>query len=168
MKIIDDVLPKPVFREMRDFMLGKDFPWYLGDGIVYPNDGGRQLVHLFYANQMPMSNHFDFIVPFQKYLNAAALLRVKANLLLKTHEIIEHEMHVDQDIKCKVAVYYLNTNNGYTGFEDGTKIESKENRLVIFDGEIMHHGTTCSDADVRAVINFNFFEADYFRGVNKK
>lgn len=168
MKIIDDVLPKPIFREMRDVMLGHDFPWYMSDGVDFVNDGKRQFFHMFYANQMPLSDHFQFIVPFQKYLGAASLLRVKANLLLKTPEVIKHNMHVDQDIRCKVAVYYLNTNNGYTGFEDGSKVESKENRLVIFDSTTFHHGTTCSDADVRAVINFNYFESDYFREVKNK
>ena len=54
------------------------------------------------------------------------------------------------------AIYYLNTNNGYTEFEDGTKIESIANRFFLFDGAIKHASTTTTNALARFNINFNF------------
>ena len=51
----------------------------------------------------------------------------------------------------------MNTNNGYTEFEDGTKVESVENRIVYFDGSIPHNSSTCTDQKVRAVISINYF-----------
>ena len=65
-------------------------------------------------------------------------------------------MHVDYNFDGTTCIYYLNTNNGYTLFEDGSKIESVANRLVLFDANIKHAGTSCTDALYRAVINFNF------------
>ena len=50
----------------------------------------------------------------------------------------------------------MNDNNGYTLFEDGTKVESKENRVVIFDSQMRHAGIPCTDEKRRVVINFNF------------
>ena len=58
--------------------------------------------------------------------------------------------------RCKTAVLYLNTNNGYTKFKTGEQVESVENRLVLFDGNVQHAGTTCTDKRYRAVFNLNF------------
>ena len=55
------------------------------------------------------------------------------------------------------AILYVNSNNGYTLFEDGTKVESVENRIVLFDSNLRHTGTTCTEEKVRIVVNFNFF-----------
>ena len=55
------------------------------------------------------------------------------------------------------SIFYVNTNNGYTEFEDGTKVESVENRLVTFSLNMKHRGTSCTDEKTRVVINFNYF-----------
>ena len=36
------------------------------------------------------------------------------------------------------SILYINTNDGYTKFEDGTIVESVENRLVTFDSRMKH------------------------------
>ena len=51
----------------------------------------------------------------------------------------------------------MNSNDGYTLFEDGTKVESVANRLVRFPASIKHTGTTCTNANRRVLINFNWF-----------
>ena len=51
---------------------------------------------------------------------------------------------------------YLNNNNGYTFFGDD-KVYSVENRLVLFNGRTLHGGTTCTDNDLRVVLNINYF-----------
>jgi hypothetical protein len=58
--------------------------------------------------------------------------------------------------KLKTAVFYLNTNNGYTYFENNEKVLSTENTFVEFDSHIMHGGTTCTDQLKRMMINFNY------------
>ena len=50
----------------------------------------------------------------------------------------------------------MNDNNGYTEFENGERVYSKANRAVIFDGQTMHSGVSCTDAKYRCVINWNF------------
>ena len=54
------------------------------------------------------------------------------------------------------SILYLNTNNGYTEFEDGTKVESVANRFISFPIETKHRGTSCTDKKIRVVINFNY------------
>jgi len=50
----------------------------------------------------------------------------------------------------------MNTCDGYTLFEDGTKIESIANRLVTFPNGMKHTGTSTTNASFRMVINFNY------------
>ena len=69
----------------------------------------------------------------------------------------EHGFHIDYTYSHKGAIFSINSNNGYTILEDGTKIESVENRLVSFPAEMRHSGTTCTDEQARVVINLNYF-----------
>ena len=55
------------------------------------------------------------------------------------------------------AIYYVNSNNGYTEFEDGTKVDSVRNRLVTFPSSMKHRGVSQTDTRTRMVINFNWF-----------
>ena len=56
------------------------------------------------------------------------------------------------------SIFYVNTNNGYTKFEDGTKVESVANRMLTFPANMKHIGTSCTDEQTRVVINFNYFK----------
>ena len=64
-------------------------------------------------------------------------------------------MHIDFK-DCKTSIFYLNSNNGYTQFERGDKIISKENRVVVFDSNLKHCAVDCTDTKYRIVINFNY------------
>ena len=70
-------------------------------------------------------------------------------------------MHIDvegEDVPdcVRTSILYMNTNDGYTLFEDGTKVESVMNRLITFPYNMKHAGTTCTDVPFRMVINFNY------------
>jgi hypothetical protein len=92
-------------------------------------------------------------------------LRVKANLTSKVEKRILTVLHCDGENSWGVregekgwltSIFYLNTNNGYTAFEDGTKIESVANRFVTFPCFTKHAGTGCADENIRVLINFNY------------
>jgi hypothetical protein len=166
--VIDNLLPADEFKLVQDRMLSTDFPWYYNTsvnkayGSILDNDGDFQFTHVFYKDFRPNSDEFTNIIwPILKRIHPVSIIRIKANLLTKESIIQEHGLHTDiPDLKisCKTAVYYINTNNGYTMFEDGTKINSLENRLVVFDSNMLHSGSSCTDAKVRCVINFNYYE----------
>ena len=92
------------------------------------------------------------------------MCKIKANLLTRTPNIIENTFHVDDvrpEEKLKqltTSIFYVNTNNGYTKFEDGTKVESIANRMVTFPTNMKHKGASCTDKRTRVVINFNYFK----------
>ena len=107
-----------------------------------------------------LQNNFLFPIFFAK-IDPKCLLRVKANLQMRTTEIRENGFHwdypVDKFVGAKTSIFYINSNDGYTEFKDGTRIESVANRLVTFPLHMEHRGTTCTDKPFRLVINFNYF-----------
>lgn len=163
-KVLDNFLDETEFSNIQDFLIGKSrasFPWYYSNVVTNEDPKEHfQFIHIFYANFGPSSDFFPVISNLILKLKIKSLVRIKANLLTTTQEIIEYKFHYDQPERntgMKVAIFYLNTNNGYTLFEDGRKVESVQNRMVVFDGDMAHTGTSCTDQNVRAVINFNYF-----------
>jgi len=161
MKVYNNFLPKEEFLEIKNFMTGNYFPWYVQNSVVNEKDNNFQLTHLFYNNCIINSDLFKILNVFLKKINPLCIIRIKANLLTKTEKIIENEMHTDfQSDSTKnitTGIFYINTNNGYTKFKN-KKIESIENRYVSFNSNELHTGTTCTDENYRIVINFNYIK----------
>lgn len=165
-KVFDDFLPTNEFLSIKNLLLSNSFPWYLNavipveyEEIVKPIKNTTQFTHVFYQDYVVNSPYFSTLSPLISKINPTALLRIKANLLPKSENTIEeHGYHTDfpDTVLGFTSVYYLNTNNGYTKFEDGSLVESVENRLVVFNNNFKHTGSTCTDADLRCVININF------------
>ena len=84
------------------------------------------------------------------------MIRSKCNLYTKTEKLFEHKLHTDMPFPHKGFLFYVNTNNGFTILEDGTKVESIANRALFFDSSKSHKSTTCTDEDIRVNININY------------
>jgi len=162
--IQDNFLNIKEYNEVYNLFTGTSLPWSYNYDVVrgYIDQStdslyNFQFIHSFYRGHRPTSEYFDSLLPILSKLNIKALIRVKANLTPKSDILYEHGMHTDIDIDCTTALYYVNSNDGYTKFQDGTKIESVRNRLVTFPSAMQHTGTTCTDSKLRVVINFNYF-----------
>ena len=170
--IYDDLLPDPDY--LLNSMLSPQFNWHFGRGVVYDSMcdelDNYQFGIVMYQNMTPKSDEFGLVNGILNYskLKIAALIRVKANLNTRTHKIIKHGFHVDLPYPCTTAIYYVNTCNGFTEFEDGTVVESVANRFVTFPSSLKHTGTTCTDQKARMVINFNYFEGDIHKEFYKE
>jgi hypothetical protein len=159
MKEIKNFLSEEEFLNLQKNILGDYFPWYYNPYVINEKiDNFFQFTHIFYSNYSIQSNYFNIISPLIKKINPKAILRIKANLLTKTDKIIEHGFHVD-DLSdgMKTAIFYCNTNNGYTKFKNNVIINSEENKLIEFDINNFHTGTSCTDKDIRVVINLNYY-----------
>jgi hypothetical protein len=163
MKIIKNFLEEEHFNNLKNLLYSDNFPWYLAEGVVKPGDCQIQFIHNFYKNFTITSSSFNFIDPILTKLNVVSLIRIKANFLYRTDKIIEHGYHtdinIDKKINSKTAVLYINTNNGYTKFKNNKIVTSEENKIVIFDTNILHTGSTCTDKDTRVVVNFNYYDS---------
>lgn len=165
-EIIDNFLFEHQFQYLKNTIISSYFPWTYGPTLQDINTGipldlkhkelQNQFTHLFYNFDIPITEYFKDLECFREKLKVKSLVRVKANLNPCISKIIEHGYHVDLP-DCTTAVYYLNTCDGYTKFETGEIVESVENRIVIFDSNIKHTGTTTTDSTGRFVINFNYF-----------
>jgi hypothetical protein len=157
MKITKNLLKEKEFKNIYNLLTDLNFPWYFQEGVNRENDGHKQMCHIFIKEAQINSSYLNVLDPIFKKIKVKNLFRVKSNLLFKTNEIIEHGFHVDlKDKICKTAVYYINTNNGYTKFENKKIIKSEENKIVIFKSNLKHTGSTCTDQDIRMVININY------------
>ena len=176
-EITDNFLDLGSFMALKDLLLGmKDgyryrLSWCLSRVLSHhiysenENNNG-QFCHVFIKNnknETYTSDEINLIKPLIDKIvdknNARCFRRIKANLNIKTSTIIRHGFHVDffDNEHMTTAIYYVNSNDGYTEFEDGTKVESVENRLLTFPSSMNHSGTTCTNAFGRCVINMNYF-----------
>jgi len=159
-EIIDNFLDKDSFNDIKTTIESQDFPWYWNDEVAFigSESSSYYFNHLLCKNTAITSSFCQQLVsPIFKKIEVKAVIRIKVNLYTNVNEFIENEYHIDYPYEHKGAILYLNTNNGYTILEDGTKIESIENRLLKFEPHKRHKSTHCTDVKRRMNINFNYF-----------
>ena len=157
MEVIDNFLDEEEFKSIQSFMMGGEFRWFYSEGRAYRDDGLFLMVHMFYQPEVGSnSEHINMWNTFMNKVEAKKCERIKANLTFKTPTIEPAVYHHDYD-DMKTAVFYINTNNGYTEFESGVRVGSVANRVCIFDSNLKHRGTTHTEGDQqRIVVNFNY------------
>lgn len=177
--VIDNFLPDNIFDEIKTMFFHQNFPWFFNETSVFDNDKCPQFVHLFYQDMEPYSQYWDKIKPVifggLQLRNCDSLIKVKANATPVHSSVVRKRYHYDflEDIDDapklaedenypakpgphNVAILYLNSNDGFTFFKDGPKIESIENRCIMFPGYLQHAGSTCTNAPLRVVLNISF------------
>jgi hypothetical protein len=157
--VIDNFLPKEYFKVIKDLFTDNDnFHWHLKNFVAKEDaNDGFFFQHVFFEGNKINSDAFGHFEMMLNKMQCKALLRLKANLYTKTPEIVKHGEHVDYDFPHRGALLFINTNNGLTILEDGTEIESVENRMVFFNSAAPHRSTTCSDENYRITLNINYF-----------
>jgi len=159
-EVIDDALSNKDFDEIKSVIMHHSFPWSVVRQIATERDEIGDIfymTHMFYEAYTPRSEFLSVLDPLLKKINPTAMVRVKANFYPNQKKFVEHGMHVD--FKSSLgAILYLNDNNGYTKLKnENVKIESKENRLLLFDSSQKHCSTNCTDDFARLNINVNYF-----------
>tara|TARA_R100001443_G_scaffold686_2_gene2729 strand:+ start:578 stop:1186 length:609 start_codon:yes stop_codon:yes gene_type:complete len=171
LRIIDDYVPKGEFQKIFEILMRRTMYWHFDNIVDHVDDGKFQFTHLFFNNDGIVSPFWKDIIPIFKPLSAQSLYRVKANLNVRTKNHEEGQFHYDNPIAGPIlkdgtpigytAIYYVNTNNGYTLFKSGEKVNSVANRMVIFENDKLHKAVSCTDEKTRVVINFNYFTTEY-------
>lgn len=169
MKIIDGFLQPAELIALRDGMLSSGFPWQcvpiLSSGASPDMAASENLqwVHGFVhwqSRKLYRSPALPMLEAVADRLGPVRLLRVKANLTRPLDRHLEYGLHVDvRRPGASTGILYLNDNNGYTVFEDGTRVQGAANRFVEFDASLRHTGASCTDAPYRLVLNLNWLGA---------
>ena len=164
MKIKDNFLVKKDLTQLEN-LIYNNFPWYLQKEQVIDADDGCWLSHIIYDEDVPKSDLYNPIIKiFKGYLKYVTLCRLNVNLLLRQETPSVSDFHTDCDFsyedtkKLTTAIFYLNTNNGATEFEDGDRIDSVINRLLVFPTNTRHRAIGQTDVAKRIVFNFNFIK----------
>ena len=166
--VTDNFLPDSEFWRVYSEMLGPEFPWFVqlpkdseeayGNGLYFHHKNSIVQFSHNIVSEFGTSPWVSLVEPIIKALGAKEVIDIRARMLMKTSKVIPLNWHTDKDLDCKTAVYYLNSNNGKTIFKEGSEVESISNRLLSFDSQNTHMGTTCSNTDYRVVINFNYYD----------
>ena len=156
-KIIDNFLSEEEFKSIQFTIMSGGFEWFYSEGRVENDDGSFNMVHMFYQPDVGSNSKFlEIWNTFMNKVEAKKCTRIKANLTFRTSEPELSLYHTDYK-DMKTAIFYINTNNGYTEFENGVRVNSVSNRVCIFDSNLKHRGTTHTEPDhQRIVVNFNY------------
>ena len=173
-QVIDNLLTSEQHKNLSQVMLkGGILPWKFNDRKVSMGQdsvNNYQFTHVFYSfhsvtgnTRHIVSKEIDVVKPLLDKIGFVALHRVKANLEPVKSERYYSDWHYDVAINNKpctfmtTAIYYVNTCDGYTEFDDGTKVDCIANRLVRFSSDIKHRGVSQLNSKVKCVINLNYF-----------
>ena len=58
------------------------------------------------------------------------------------------------------GIFYVNDNNGYTKFKNGEISTSEKNKFIEFNSTNSHTGSSCTDENIRIIINFNYIKPE--------
>ena len=172
-QVFDNYLSPLQHQKISDFLL-KDgsCQWKFNDRKVRHGDDpyDYQFTHTFHtfhsldSARHEVSPQIDYIKPLVEKIRFIALHRIKANLEPikpeRTHSDFHYDVHKDGK-PCPfmtTAIYYVNTNDGYTEFETGEKVMSQTNTAVIFDTNLRHRGVPATNVNRRMVLNISYFE----------
>tara|TARA_Y100000401_G_scaffold115609_1_gene119627 strand:- start:83 stop:634 length:552 start_codon:yes stop_codon:yes gene_type:complete len=171
--VVDNWLSTADFLILKDLFHSPDTSWFRVPGISDDNStmdilnplDNYMFAHLVYDNMVPMSDAFqrikNIVEPaLQKQLghDFRSIIRIKCNLYPRTSEVQVHPFHTDSNSirDFRGCLLSLNTCDGYTGFADGTEVDSVENRAIFFDATERHHSTSCSNSSFRLNMNINY------------
>ena len=167
----DNFLDEWDFNELRDVIINSHIPWYFNQTVVSPLDKDihdYQFTHTFFDTEGVSSSHFKNVDVVCKKIEkklerSITRIRIKANLRPVTKVIKESEWHQDciylaenGKLRHTTAIFYVTTNNGLTILSNGDKIKNVANRLLVFDANEKHRGTTATD-NHKIIINFNYY-----------
>lgn len=158
MKIIDNFLDKKNLLILKSLIESPKFTWFWQE---YMTEGrGYYFAHFLYSGNKISSNYFEAFAPLLDKMNMAAILQLRVNMVLKEPRPYECDWHVDYEFPhAKTAIFYFTTCNAYTLIDDVKqhKVDSVENRLVVFDCLTKHKVVTQTDTKRRLILNMNYF-----------
>lgn len=179
MQVTDNALAQSDFEAIRNTLFSEQFPWYYNPTVLYeqvcspyldvpPSSrleflqcddlDNFQFTHGFVYRGKINSSANDVLEPLYDFLEVRSLYRVKANMNPRSQNIVVHGRHLDTAWDdAKVAILYVTTDDGFTIFADGTKVESVANRILQFPSTMGHSGSTCTTGKVRVVVNVIYF-----------
>ena len=168
-EVVENFLDQENLNHLKIFFMSPRSQWRFKDSLVDKDKQKKDgyFVHSFrdihpitFKDVLPISPNysvlFNFMEKLKNKVNFKQILRIRASLFPRREYLKADTFHVDYPINHKVCIFYINSNNGYTLFKSGEKVDSIENRLLIFDGLKEHATVVQTDKPARYIININY------------
>ena len=130
-------------------------------GSQQSNFGDWRFMHVAYKQGCDIDKNLIYFQPVINFVKPYLLITLKINCDIYTPTPQQRGWHTDQPYNTEstfTAIMYFNDCNGKTIFkEDNVSVESKRNRMLIFNSGYEHAGITQTDEPRRYVLNMNFF-----------
>ena len=166
-KIVDNFLDEFNLNNIKDIISRDDYDWCLWEKANSNSKNNQfQFAHV-YVNENKIIKVMDdniINVIMQTYSNTVnkqfKVCRARVNLFLKTETNVGFGYHkdIEDSNDFLTLLLYLEDSNGCTEFKNGQKIQSKENRAIIFPAHVEHQTVSHTDIQFRKNININFCE----------
>ena len=188
-KLIDNFLTKSYHKDILELMTSSDFDWYYNNNIASgslvssTNLNEYGFAHTFWHKMTGQRNtpHSHFIKPLLYQImdvaNRDFILRARADMVTWSKEDYIHQSHVDFEVSNIAAVFYVNETDGdtvfynikpedvpknkdYKNLKEYDRVSPKANRLVLFDGNLLHAGCSPTNHKTKILINSNFIKSE--------
>ena len=163
-EVIDDLLTLEQNQIVKNTVFSNSFKWFVSKETSYggSNDPSSFAAIIYGEGYHPGTYyHWDKIKSFfSKWTDGYNMLRVRVGKIQKVNSHLIHSKHVDFGFDHKTLLYYIGDSDGDTYFYNNDNIikqvSPKNNRAVLFDGNIYHSSSTPINNDFRVAININF------------
>ena len=181
LKVIDNFLTKSYHQDILALMNGPNFDWYFNSNISYTQNENSRLNEYGFSHVLwdvdgkRNSNTATLWQPglyqIMDIVDCNSVLRSRADMTMFSPDEFIHDPHVDFKFPHISVVYYVNDSDGDTIFynkrhssedpipsdlEIVERVSPKANRLVAFEGDIIHTGCSPMKHKNRIIINSNF------------
>jgi len=185
MKIIDNFLSKTYYNSILEILSGNQFDWKYFDNITEPQPkalehfNGYGFSHIFWDEDRGSSNPLGpYMEPLLYQIMDVAecdlVLRARADMVTWTKDEYIHPPHPDFPFLNTAAIFYVNETDGDTIIYDVKpneetilklkeleRVSPKPNRLVLFEGNILHTGCSPTKHKNRILINSNYMKNEW-------
>ena len=157
-QVIENFLPQDIADFIEKEMVCDTFPWYYSDTVNTAEDDVKFFFShsIIYEGELNSRFYDSIALPIVSKLRANKIFRVKCNLYPRQNKSDKKGFHTDMKEEHKVLLYYVNTNNGFTLFENGDKVPSIKNTALLFNGNLKHMAVLQTDKKARINININY------------
>jgi len=181
-KVIDNFLSKSYHEKLFKILTSADFPWYFINNITQTGSSDLRefgFNHTFWDTDGQRENFYSWfwkpaLYQMMDVIECDLILRSRCDMTTHTDGNFLHSPHIDFDFPHFSTIFYINDCDGDTLFYDKRttntdeiqfldlneikRVTPKANRLIIFDGDIIHTGSSPSKNKKRILINSNFLK----------
>ena len=143
-----------------DYMTSLKFPWLYSNCSTKIGDGNSMFSNVLYSNNQENKYYSAVCKDLIKHISPSEIVRIKANLTTNVdtyRNVFDYHTDFENIKNGMTSIYYVNTNNGGTAFENGKFVKSEQNKIVTFPMNLKHRTVPHTDNNYeRIVININY------------